>query len=95
MKKVFWAGLFLMLAMIVNVHAEEDVSVEGPLMKNQEVENSVQKNGEMIEVIKLNYVNAEDVAKVLSQLFSERAKIIPYKPANSVIIKDSLRVPED
>jgi type II secretory pathway component GspD/PulD (secretin) len=77
--------------MFCSVYAEEDVSIEGTVMNNQKIDNCLQKDGITINVIKLNYVNAEDVVHVLAPLFSESAKIIPYKPTNSVLIKGKLR----
>ncbi len=94
-KKIFLFGLFLILAIIGNVYAVEDVSIENTPMNNKEVENCFQKDGIIIDVIKLNYVNAEDVAHVLAPLFSEKTKIIPFKPANSLIIKNRLKPPEE
>jgi len=87
-------GLFVIIIMgsICTPHAAENTPIEETMSDKQEVANCLQENGPRIEVIKLNYVKAEDVAQVLAPLFSESARIIPYKPANSLIIKDRKRV---
>jgi hypothetical protein len=87
-------GLILIILMgsISNLHAAENIPSEKTMSENQNVANCLQGNRTQVEVIKLNYVKAEDVAHVLATLFSEHATIIPYKASNSLIIKHRRRV---
>ena len=87
-------GLFVIIIMgsICTLHAADNTPIEETILDNQEVTNCLEEKGSQIEVIKLNYVKAEDVARVLAPLFSESARIIPYEPANSLIIRDRRRV---
>jgi type II secretory pathway component GspD/PulD (secretin) len=41
----------------------------------------------IIQVIQLDYANAENLASVLAPLFPKEVQIIPYSPTNSLIIK--------
>ncbi|MEM2983078.1 MAG: secretin N-terminal domain-containing protein [Candidatus Bathyarchaeia archaeon] len=42
----------------------------------------------IIELIRLDYANAEELARVLAPLLSKDGRIVSYGPANSLIIKD-------
>jgi len=42
----------------------------------------------VIQVIHLNYADAEHLASVLAPLLSKDGRIVPYAPTNTLIIKD-------
>ncbi len=46
----------------------------------------------VIQVIELDYSNAEHLASVLAPLLSEEGHIVSYRPTNSLIIKDRASV---
>lgn len=47
-----------------------------------------QRDPIIIEVVKLDYANAEHLAYVLTPLLSKDGRMVPYRPTNSLIIKD-------
>lgn len=60
---------------------------------DQTIENSLwQGDPVIIEVVKLDYADAEHLATVLSPLLTKEGTILPYKPTNSLIIKDRASV---
>ena len=46
----------------------------------------------IIQVIHLNYADAEHLASVLAPLLSKEGVIVPYAPTNTLIIKDRTSV---
>jgi general secretion pathway protein D len=42
----------------------------------------------VIQIIELDYADAEDLAKVLAPFLSKEGSITAYSPSNSLIIKD-------
>lgn len=58
---------------------EWDMTLENPFHWNDPV---------IIELIRLDYANAEELARVLAPLLSKDGRIVSYGPANSLIIKD-------
>lgn len=55
---------------------------------NKEAVDCPQQTGAHIEVINLKHVKAEDVSAALAPLFSDSAKIIPFEPSNSIMVKE-------
>jgi type II secretory pathway component GspD/PulD (secretin) len=46
----------------------------------------------VIELIELDYANAEYLASVLAPLLSKEGKIVAYTPTNTLIIKDKASI---
>ena len=46
----------------------------------------------IIQVIELDYADAEHLASILAPLLSTEGRLVPYRPTNSLIIKDRASV---
>jgi general secretion pathway protein D len=51
-------------------------------------ETSPYRDPIVIQVIHLDYANAEYLASVLAPLLSKQGRVVAYSPTNSLIIKD-------
>lgn len=74
--------ILTLLLLITAVHldhpqAQEQKPLEDPIV---------------IQVIELDYANAEHLASVLAPLLSKEGHVVPYRPTNSLIIKDRASV---
>ncbi len=88
MFRFFGVFLFILYLLIhpYTSHSQEKIPSE---LEKLTIEYYLrQKDPIIIEVIKLDYVNAEHLASILTPLLSKDGRVVPYEPTNSLIIKD-------
>ncbi|MCK4488538.1 MAG: hypothetical protein KAU38_17480 [Desulfobacterales bacterium] len=69
---------FLLFIFLLSIHPHSSLAQAGNPLRNPIV----------IQVIHLNYADAEHLASVLAPLLSKEGVIVPYAPTNTLIIKD-------
>ena len=69
---------FLLFTFLLSMHPHSSFAQAGNPLRDPIV----------IQVIHLNYADAEHLASVLAPLLSKEGVIVPYAPTNTLIVKD-------
>lgn len=70
--------VFLLFIFLLSIHPDSSLAQAGNPLQDPIV----------IQVIHLNYADAEHLASVLAPLLSKEGVIVPYAPTNTLIVKD-------
>ena len=70
--------VFLLFIFLLWIHPHSSLALAGNPLRDPIV----------IQVIHLNYADAEHLASVLTPLLSKEGVIVPYGPTNTLIVKD-------